>query len=185
MVFSAQHNSNSPLLRLPAEIRNQIYDYVIGGQAYVIHKRSRRKPPYYLARRDFIGFHWREQTALPRTCRQFRHDTSVLFFQNNIFMARYTEPSSNMNGWMRSLQPYHASAIQTILWALWGPRSDPEALKSLLADWAGIKSVGVCCYSDSSDSVANQEALKIAGFKPDGTVEAVRVGLSIMWYERS
>jgi hypothetical protein len=26
-----------PLLRLPAEMRNRIYDYVLGGRLYVLH----------------------------------------------------------------------------------------------------------------------------------------------------
>ena len=90
-----------------------------------------------------------------------------------------------MNGWMHSLQPYHASAIQTVFWGLWGSCSDPEALKLHLADWKEIKRVGVYCYSKSRLCVANQEALKIAGFELDETIGDARIGLSIMWYERS
>ena len=183
---SAQHNSNSPLLRLPAEIRNQIYDYVIGGQTYAVYEASLEKPSYYLNRERGQGLHWHEQTALSRTCRQFRHDTSLLFFQNNIFMANYLNSSSAMKGWMHSLQPYHASAIQAILCELWGPRRDPEALKLLLADWAGIKRVGVYSYSSSGHHMANQGTLKIAGFELGETVEDRRFESSIiMWYEWS
>jgi len=183
-VFSAQHNSKSPLLRLPAEIRNQIYDYVIGGQTYVVSKHSLGKPVYFLARKDSTGCYWREQTALSRTCRQFRYDTSVLFFQNNIFMTEYTEESPDMNGWMHSLQPYHASAIQTVFWGLWG---SPEALKLLLADWMEIKRVGLYRCIRSRLGPSTQDVLKIAGYEPGDTVEDVTWfgPRLIMWYERS
>lgn len=151
----------------------------------MLHERSLGKPSYYLIRKHSIGLHRHEQTALSRTCRQFRNDTSVLFFQKNIFMVTYLNPASNMDSWMRSLQPYHASAIQTVFWGLWGSRSNPEALKLLLANWMGIKRVGVYFYIKSRLHVANQEALKIAGFEPNETVRDGRIGLTYMWYERS
>jgi len=86
---------------------------------------------------------------------------------------------------MRSLQPHRASAIRTVFWGLWGARSDPEALKLLLADWMEIKRVGINFCISSGLDVANQEVLRNAGFELDKTVGDGRCGIVYMWYERS
>jgi hypothetical protein len=140
-VSSLQHNSNSPLLRLPAEIRNQIYNYVIGRHHYEIRTRGSSGITYYLSPGSASSPSWREQNGLSQTCRQLHHETSALPFRNNMFGIRMMEDHSTLNKWMGLLQPYQASAIQSIYFCLFTYAKSLETLKTLLSNFSGIKGV--------------------------------------------
>ncbi|KAF2789250.1 hypothetical protein K505DRAFT_341422 [Melanomma pulvis-pyrius CBS 109.77] len=66
----AQKNStNSPLLRLPAELRNKIYRYALGDMRIVIGSTGKSDIT--------IG--------LPGTCRQIYAETGTMVYQLNVF----------------------------------------------------------------------------------------------------
>jgi hypothetical protein len=140
-----QHNSNSPLLRLPAEIRNQIYDYLIRGQTYKLQHKHNDVGwifyhPYGNPALDSISY-WQTQTYLSQTCRQLRHDTAVLFFQRNTFGADFPECSKTLDKCMELLQPHQANTIRTIRWEPSDTEDDRDNLKRTLGKWSGIKNV--------------------------------------------
>lgn len=68
---SLTHNSASPLLALPAELRNKIYDFVFAEQAVTICSHQ----PTFL-----------QSSSLARACRQTRHETLALFYNRSYFL---------------------------------------------------------------------------------------------------
>lgn len=189
MLFSAsaQHNSSSPFLRLPAEIRNQVYNYVIGGTVYRLRDTQRCGKARYL---DTYGFYWSEEIALSQTCRQLHHETCLLPFQNNMFESTAAQSTLNLEEWMELLQPYQANAIQSIYWTLGRSTADLEALKSLLNSRQGIKKVKLWfCYAPRSHEV-DQQVMEPAGFKPTETIsydynKVTDEDYKETWYERT
>ncbi|KAF1921838.1 hypothetical protein BDU57DRAFT_563988 [Ampelomyces quisqualis] len=67
------NHEDSPLLRLPAEIRNAIYELVFATSCVAIL-------PAWAVAKTFVG-----ATALLRTCRHMREDTQSLFFSATVF----------------------------------------------------------------------------------------------------
>jgi len=82
--YSTELNATqSPLLRLPAEIRNQIYTYIFNDILYTLNVNkwrddrtvnflTYRTPPFY----DYV-----DRVVLPFACRQLHHETSLLLYQ--------------------------------------------------------------------------------------------------------
>jgi hypothetical protein len=165
MISSRQHNSNSALLRLPAEIRNQIYKYVIGRHHYEMRTRCPSGITYYLIPGSASSPPWREQKDLSQTCRQLHHETSVLALRNNIFWIDCLRRSSILKKWMGLLQPYEASAIQSISLSLSAYADRLKTLKTLLSNFSGIKEVRVFIYCSRNLDKKYQQVLQAAGFK--------------------
>lgn len=69
-ISSLRNAHDSPLLRLPAEIRNRIYEYAL----YVRTLRTSRSG-------HIQGYH--HLHALPHTCRQLKEETALLIFSLN------------------------------------------------------------------------------------------------------
>jgi hypothetical protein len=83
----------SPLLRLPAEIRNQIYEYVMCGQTIDLDVL----PPPNLF-------------SLPRTCRQIYHETELLLYSGNTFRTR----DLILLEWLADRSARQLAAIQSV-----------------------------------------------------------------------
>lgn len=85
---------NSPLMRLPPELRNRIYDLVvIESQPITISIRKRRfgtpmRPP-----------------ALLHNCRQLRAEASPVYYSSNIFIAEEGQRSTlgPLETWLRMI----------------------------------------------------------------------------------
>jgi hypothetical protein len=81
-----QNRQSSPLLRLPPELRNQIYEYVLGGEIYYLLDSSGRmiliKNRYNGARRP-----QKHCFALLETCRQLHAETASLPSSLNTFAS--------------------------------------------------------------------------------------------------
>jgi hypothetical protein len=78
------HNSNqnqSPLLRLPAELRNQIFEYVCFRLNHVQHVHSLE----WFLERESLTPHW---VGLTRTCRQISRESSLLPYTHNSFLIK-------------------------------------------------------------------------------------------------
>ncbi|KAF1949088.1 hypothetical protein CC80DRAFT_581879, partial [Byssothecium circinans] len=76
---SSQENAiNSPLLRLPGEIRNKIFHYALCDYKLEIHnKQSLNSPPSY----NYI----QPRFQLPRVCRQIHAETAPIVYSRNTF----------------------------------------------------------------------------------------------------
>ncbi|KAF2831013.1 hypothetical protein CC86DRAFT_401574 [Ophiobolus disseminans] len=129
-----QCDRNSPLLRLPAELRNIIFDLVIGG--YKIHvcgrllchaccRRELGDDDAYKEYFDDVGsvnevdgypnperahpvyqpIHWpSDATALTTTCRQIRSETRLLPFALNIFYGHMMGLSVKFTGYCLNMR---------------------------------------------------------------------------------
>ncbi|GAB7345369.1 hypothetical protein MBLNU457_3716t1 [Dothideomycetes sp. NU457] len=68
-----------PLLDLPAELRNHVYELVVSGDCiYVTHRGDE------VIRRPAIGD--QHARAITRVCRQTRHESLEIYFQSNTFV---------------------------------------------------------------------------------------------------
>lgn len=83
-----RNEKESPLLRLPAELRNKIYEYTIGG--YVIELFESTKKPHYnmLSQADGHYTALANPTVLSKTCRQLHKETALLPYSLNTFHGR-------------------------------------------------------------------------------------------------
>lgn len=74
--FSGMANKASPLLRLPRELRDMIWEKVLGHKTYVavIHRRWKTKDG-------------KPNLSLLLSCRQIYWETALLPFQANIFQT--------------------------------------------------------------------------------------------------
>ncbi|KAF1959341.1 hypothetical protein CC80DRAFT_591383 [Byssothecium circinans] len=131
LVHRAQKNAtNSPLLRLPAEIRTKIFEHVAGASDVVIYKNMFRELPHtnsYYSKREFIFDHHGEWIAysrqsipqgsvfpnfmLPRTCRQIYSETATMHFRTNSIKVIGLETLKKLyNSWI----PAQREAIKTL-----------------------------------------------------------------------
>ena len=98
---SAAHNAkNSPLLRLPGEIRNQIWELVLKGRR--IDLTNLRFP------RHDLPFS-RPLFALPEVCRQMYVDTAILGYRLNSFLLHADRAHTRL--WSDGLIPAQRNAI--------------------------------------------------------------------------
>lgn len=72
--FTAQ---DAPLLRLPAELRNQIYHYVFSEAPGTDYEASIEAPILALSK-------WRPCIQLIKTCRQIHQEASKLFYRGHL-----------------------------------------------------------------------------------------------------
>lgn len=140
-LHSAKRNQDtSPLLHLPAELRNQIYAYAFGPNEIIVDQiefgdgihiwgnASRTRPGVFL---QFTG-----------TCRQMYSESITLYFQTRTF--RFGPPDllgkdTAVNNWLKMLSVAQRSAISHIavhkddleLEALWEQLPGLEGLKKM------------------------------------------------------
>jgi hypothetical protein len=110
----AKANSESPLLRLPAEIRNRIWEYALGGNIRdVVHIQRRRK--FYIeditavSRASFP----QNSHALLSTCRQIYTETALLTFSTNAF--RFTLQTVDWTRHLSKVQKYQVHTVHFVL----------------------------------------------------------------------
>lgn len=80
----------SPLLALPAELRNRIYDFYLAHDAAVAPPSISRSP-----------------LALSLTCRQLYHETHTLAFAATTFRVRHWVPAELQSKLQRVRSPFH------------------------------------------------------------------------------
>ncbi|KAM0799982.1 hypothetical protein BDR22DRAFT_889947 [Usnea florida] len=82
-------NADSPLLRLPQELKDRIYQFVYGGKNIHVVNTSR---PTSMRLSTFEYFDHRRNgapIASLGTCRQMYHDAKGVFYSANVFHIRY------------------------------------------------------------------------------------------------
>jgi hypothetical protein len=100
-------NQNSPLLRLPAELRNKIWEYALGAMEFRLLYRSSRKIPVQPKPSEK-----KNAFALLRVCRQIYSETAPLSFAVNSFSIRPHYRVSVAN--LRRFQRYQIHQIKEI-----------------------------------------------------------------------
>ncbi|KAH7399462.1 hypothetical protein BKA66DRAFT_605070 [Pyrenochaeta sp. MPI-SDFR-AT-0127] len=197
----ANHNYNSPLLRLPGEIRNKIYEYTLGDA--IIYPTS---IPYLASKEDIlprclIQYHstctridtgtsvelpwsmsrdWSLFTALTRVCRQLYHETSTLPFKLNVMVLYAID---DVNAWLAQLKDDKKKAIQAIeLIDLGYFKSD--LLVELLTECSGLQTIEesnhvVGCNKDF------KEDLEQEGFQCIKWHDGPDFGTSYMKFQRA
>jgi len=170
----------SPLLRLPAELRNEIYHYVLGGLS-IRAKRSASPREFGIDIRDVdsrSSAAWQTPghlLALTETCRQVYDETSLFPYSLNVF--EYEHPL-DIRRWTATLTSRQLGAIpqlrverlhlETLGWMRDQIKIDPdtwneilrsEAMAVSLCRLAGLKRVIVVekyCYQKMLDLDASR-----------------------------
>ncbi|KAF3046619.1 hypothetical protein E8E12_011254 [Didymella heteroderae] len=108
-VKAIKANSQSPLLRLPPELRNRIWEYTLGGHVFDVTTRGifkRRK-------RIFKAKVWglpKNTFALLGVCRQIYAETVLLPYRHNAFNFK----SEDAFDWALCLRPVQQQLISKI-----------------------------------------------------------------------
>ncbi|KAF1959435.1 hypothetical protein CC80DRAFT_545818 [Byssothecium circinans] len=118
-VFTQYNQLHSPLLRLPGEIRNKIYEYALGGlrfekkgygttRVYAIEHPGNSK----IAHRSVASM----ALSLTKVCRQVHAETALLPYQLNAFPHNVVFDKSSGYKWDQSdaLEQHQREAIKTI-----------------------------------------------------------------------
>ncbi|KAF2118572.1 hypothetical protein BDV96DRAFT_679105 [Lophiotrema nucula] len=116
LIDAVRHNATaSPLLRLPAELRNKILEYALGGQDVYMELEGvnrRGKERAFTRQRNII--------SLVYTSRQIYSETAFLPYSSNRFSFPEPDPrhsndaSMVLTTWVQSLLPTQLNTISTI-----------------------------------------------------------------------
>ncbi|OCL11637.1 hypothetical protein AOQ84DRAFT_183112 [Glonium stellatum] len=152
------HNSATPLLRLPRELRDYIWEYVCGGQ--LIHVKGNRGSLCYICSMDSpksthiscskpMSKHL--SLGLQSTSRQLYHETMPIFYGTNIFSFDHAkvwfrfmitlEPHEEWSGRFTTPLVRSLSGLKTLHVSIWLKMRATEfrrAKKQLMKEWAGV-----------------------------------------------
>ncbi|OCL15142.1 hypothetical protein AOQ84DRAFT_358288 [Glonium stellatum] len=151
MIIATSNSLNSPLLRLPAELRNQIFVYAIGGQRILIsivgnpysetvlhtYKHPDVRPlagarPYTSSGEIFV--------PISRTSRQIYNETALLPYKLNEFEF---SSSRVMQRWMEERLPVQKRSISCIYIDL-----DHQDISRIpRSTWKNLDSLRMLCLS--------------------------------------
>lgn len=110
-ILSVRDNSiNSPLLSLPGEIRQKIWDHAIGGMRIHFEFGQRVKYSVYDTA-DKHDFELEHQFSLPRVCRQIYSKVGANFYRLNVF---YFEDYASLNRFRQHMKRAQLEALRTI-----------------------------------------------------------------------
>jgi hypothetical protein len=193
---------SSPLLHLPGEIRNSIYEYVLQEDA-----------PYRLAtamiledlRKVSLFPVVPHRLALLRTCRQLYLETALLPFQLNIFAFRSRTFRDFVSSQLTRAQRHAIRGIETCihagegLWwlvsrveSLWSPRyekvaiaADDLAFRTLLPGLQNIKikvsEIRFRAWSVPEDDTTIHARENLRVWLRNGNLERVKVVIEEVW----
>ncbi|USP77115.1 hypothetical protein yc1106_04389 [Curvularia clavata] len=102
--MARQNQQQSPLLRLPAELRNKIFAYALGGRTFRF--KTTGNYPWYIKNVT----KYKHALALLQVCRQIYAETALLPFSTNTFSASRLYV---LEEWAESL---HSARAQSIKW---------------------------------------------------------------------
>ncbi|KAJ4372398.1 hypothetical protein N0V83_004172 [Neocucurbitaria cava] len=121
-----ESNRLSPLLRLPAEIRNEIWKYALGGKVYrgVFDDSKAPSTKLSLPRTEPAN-----TAALLRTCRQIYAETALMLCSLNKFSFDFT---ADVCVGVRKLKSIQRRQIMSVQLELLCPAGDPARLCKML-----------------------------------------------------
>ncbi|KAF1840622.1 uncharacterized protein K460DRAFT_259121, partial [Cucurbitaria berberidis CBS 394.84] len=105
-----RNQRESPLLRLPGEIRNRIYDYAFSGHIVHVLGPSREYPMYRATDWQPTGYSLSTLNNTTTLCRQIRSETVLLPLERNEFML----PPLLLSYLLSTLAPQQLHAITTV-----------------------------------------------------------------------
>jgi hypothetical protein len=135
-VTTLRNQRQSPLLRLPAELRNKVYAYVLGGREIELCGYQRcqicNQAPY----RDAISHYPRNLLNLLHACRQCHSEARLLPFSSSTFIALPDEVNYIISRHFSHAQTHAIEAIGLQLYAnIWNSymlEHVPRQLHSIL-----------------------------------------------------
>ncbi|KAI4915817.1 hypothetical protein J4E90_004263 [Alternaria incomplexa] len=119
--IARQNQRDSPLLRLPAEIRHLIFGYALGGKTFYIHHDDRQG----IAKNETVS---KNTLALLAVCRQVFAETALLPFSSNTFSATHPQV---FNMWIEDFPSVFAEAVTSV-------RLHPCVVFSLPDQWLDL-----------------------------------------------
>ncbi|KAF2874941.1 hypothetical protein BDV95DRAFT_656695 [Massariosphaeria phaeospora] len=129
--ITSNNSEQSPLLTLPAEIRNRIWGYVVGEKTIVIRWKK------FEARDKEKHCH-----SILRVCRQTYLETATLPFSLNIFVF-------SDDGVIKKLKPYQRENLTQIQLLIGVGRDDLWMIPSI-PSFPKVQLVGIKCISCGS-----------------------------------
>lgn len=112
----ARNQRQSPLLRLPGELRNKVYEYTFSDAIVSVYRSS--APPEYFKMNPYIGSGSSyfttappELAALTKTCRQIYADTHLLLFR---LITLHVHSDGSLGYLLSTLENSQQHAIATI-----------------------------------------------------------------------
>jgi hypothetical protein len=111
----ARNRDKSPLLRLPGELRNKVYEYALSGITLFIFPSSNVEKPYrihvHLAEEAASFSPAFDVTGLNRVCRQISAETRLLPFQ---FLTFHIHSDGSFLNFVETLNDVDRDAIATV-----------------------------------------------------------------------
>lgn len=95
--YRTKSNSMIPLLRLPPELRNRIWEYALGGHIFTVRSCDPKSKVVHFE----VSSEEKKGTTLLRACRQIYAETALLPFRLNAFMFH----SESSIRWVACLSP--------------------------------------------------------------------------------
>lgn len=135
-------------MRLPGEVRNRIYNYVLGRKHILV-----LPPRLYSADRSGTSDHLlavfepnaiRKLLYLTETCRQIHAETDLLVFQMNDFRIPF---KYSFDHFVKSISQRQMEAIRTLVW----PRRCEQMADDLLSKFIGLQRFVVLTISRNGD----------------------------------
>ncbi len=147
---STERNRQSPFLRLPGEIRNQIYEYALSGHVVMIYPGPRNwqflKLKHFRCSSRAPGCEkfspdaWFKLHSLGLVCRQLHDETKVLPYAYSTFQFHGGAP---IGYWVsRLLSKQQRDAIQHV-WFLGNVRGSFEEITEVLNWLAGLATLTI------------------------------------------
>ncbi|KAF2118409.1 hypothetical protein BDV96DRAFT_569855 [Lophiotrema nucula] len=113
--LTKKNSIQSPLLRLPAELKDEIFSYVFGGQTiYVEHTRSAisQRLAFVLQPPDFTVLRsWSYFLEPLLLCRHVYEEAKLHFYRHNIFVFRHEEA---LNVFLRERTQAQINAVSSL-----------------------------------------------------------------------
>lgn len=92
---------HSPFARLPAELRNHIYDLALVDAGRIEVNRN-------------LSTHWNPPPLL-QACRQLRNEASPVYYGNNTFTIEHWNALKALETWLRAIGPDARGFLRKIL----------------------------------------------------------------------
>ncbi|KAI4684957.1 uncharacterized protein J4E88_004399 [Alternaria novae-zelandiae] len=159
--IARQNQQDSPLLRLPPELRHLIFSHVIGGKTFeILYDRSgpyrspiRERLSSKVPKRKFIAKNItvaKNTLALLVVCRQIYAETALLPFSSNTFSASRPD---NLKMWIKRFPPAVSEAITSI-------QLDAFIRSSLLEHWV-VDVSSIPQYKRLSSNLSSLKRVKL------------------------